>query len=180
MEDLEEDDLDLVEENTGTRIARRSRLTRLRRGRELDSADEAETARPPRAVADVDVSDEDNLGQLDAGGDDVQGIWDDERGDRDDDEDIDSFIDDEDEDITLPPEEREQRRQERYKRDRQFREAISRPDLVGIDARYALNVRSCFSNLRQSLVHGMRYLMFSVTEQIMTGHSTMTKLLRSP
>lgn len=144
MEDLEEDDLDLLEENTGTRIARRSRLTRLRRGRELDSADETEAAHPSKSVANLDLSDEDDLGQQDGGGDDVQGIWDDERGDRDDeDEDIDSFIDDDDEDINLPPEEREQRRQERYKRDRQFREAISRPDLVGIDARYVFNARSC-------------------------------------
>ncbi|KAF8522273.1 transcription elongation factor Spt6 [Hysterangium stoloniferum] len=132
-EDLEEDDLDLLEENTGTRIARKSELTRLRRGRE------AETRQTFKSVLDDQFSDdEENLGlEEPATGD----IWNDGGAREVDDEadiiDDDSFIDDDavDEDMAgLTELERAKNKKERQRREREVRKAMSRPDTVGIDA----------------------------------------------
>ena len=147
-EDLEEDDLDLLEENTGTRIARKNQLTRLRRGRESESPTESRVKKPFRSGLDDQLSDdEDDLGVEPRVTDDVRGIWDDERaGGRDLEDDVDmddDFIDDDLEDDgmgEIGEEEREERRKERLRVERERRKALGRPDMVGIDARYVQRV----------------------------------------
>jgi hypothetical protein len=142
-EDLEEDDLDLLEENTGTRIARKNKLTRLRRGRESESPVESRAKKPYRSILDDQLSeDEDDLGVEPQVADDVRGIWDDDRvGGRDLEDDVDmddDFIDDDLDDDgmgDLGEEEREERRKERLRLERERRKALGRPDMVGIDAR---------------------------------------------
>lgn len=131
-EDLDEDDLDLMEENTGTR-ASRSRLTRLRRGRASSSRsvtpDETRTPRARRAPG----SDEESLPDAN----DLTHIWEDERRGRDDDnEDMDDFIEDDlDEEPGMGEEEREEQRRERRRAEKERRKAMgARPELAGIDA----------------------------------------------
>lgn len=140
-EDLEEDDLDLLEENTGTRIARKTKLTRLRRGRDSESPAEPRAKRPFKSVLDDQLSeDEDDL-DVEPPVADVRGIWDDDRaGGRDLDDDVDmddDFIDDDLDDDgmgDLGEEEREERRKERQRQERERKKAMGRPDMVGIDA----------------------------------------------
>ena len=86
--------------------------------------------------------DDDDLGVEPPATDDVRGIWDDERaGGRELDDDVDmddDFIDDDLDDDgmgDLGEEEREERRKERLRIERERRKALSRPDMVGIDAR---------------------------------------------
>lgn len=133
-EALEDDDLELLEENTGTSF--RNRLTRLRRGPEGGSPPAPSTSkRKPIVESSEDDLDDEDLPQVQ----DIQRIWDDERagGGRDDEEDMDDFIDYEDEDEgagAMDEQEREERRRERKKRERERRKAIgSRPELAGID-----------------------------------------------
>ncbi|THH00428.1 hypothetical protein EW145_g7080 [Phellinidium pouzarii] len=143
-EDLDEDDLELLEENTGGRIARSRHLTRLRRGRDSDSGGEEGVSARRKSVVESssdDGLDEDNIiGARDI--QDIQNIWDDDRGvGRDDDEDMDmdDFIDDEDDDEAgagaMAEEEREERRRERRRIEKERRRVLgSRPELTGIDA----------------------------------------------
>lgn len=128
-EDLDEDDLDLMEENTGTKAAR-SHLTRLRRGRASSSRsvspDETRISRrrPPG-------SDDESLPDAN----DINRIWDD-RARYDDDGDMDDFIEDDlDEDPGMGEEEREEQRRERRRVEKERRKAMgARPELAGIDA----------------------------------------------
>lgn len=128
-EDLDEDDLDLMAENTGTR-ASRSRLTRLRRGRASSSRsvtpDETRAPRARRAQG----SDDESLPDAN----DINRIWEDER--RPDDEDMDDFIEDDlDEEPGMGEEEREEQRRERRRAEKERRKAMgARPELAGIDA----------------------------------------------
>ncbi|KZT42027.1 transcription elongation factor Spt6 [Sistotremastrum suecicum HHB10207 ss-3] len=135
-EALEEDDLDLLEENTGRKVDRQ-RLTRLRRARDSESPGPASTGKgrvPARALDSGDESDHRR---------DVDHIWDEDdrlpaAGDRLDDEDVDmdDFIDDDmEEDEGLAEEEREERRRERKRVERERNRALgARPELTGIDA----------------------------------------------
>ncbi|KAL4067952.1 SH2 domain-containing protein, partial [Scleroderma citrinum] len=131
---LEEDDLELLEENTGTSF--RNRLTRLRRGRE-DRSPPASSSKRKQVVesSEDDLDDDEDLPQVQ----DIQRIWDDERTGRvqEDEEDMDDFIDYEDEEEAggMDEQEREERRRERKKKERQRRRAMgNRPELAGIDA----------------------------------------------
>jgi transcription elongation factor SPT6 len=140
-EGLDEDDLDLLAENTGGRIAR-SKLTRLRRGRE--SGDEGPSRR--RGLDDSSDSgiDEANIiGVREVT--DIQNIWEDDRGVRDDDDDMDmdDFIADEDEEEegagAMAEEEREERRREKRRLAMERRQMLKgRPELTGIDAAYVV------------------------------------------
>jgi transcription elongation factor SPT6 len=129
-EDLDEDDLDLVEENTGTR-ASRGHLTRLRRGRASSSrsASPEDTrisrGRRPRGSDDESLPD----------ANDIDRIWDDRARDEDD-GDMDDFIEDDlDEDPGMGEEEREEQRRERRRVEKERRKAMgARPELAGIDA----------------------------------------------
>jgi transcription elongation factor SPT6 len=132
---LEEDDLELLEENTGASF--RNRLTRLRRGRE-DGSPPTSSSRRKQVVesSEDDLNDDEDLPQVQ----DIQRIWDDERTGRglEDEEDMDDFIDYEDDEEAggMDEQEREERRRERKKLERERRRALgSRPELTGIDAR---------------------------------------------
>ena len=145
-EDLDEDDLDLLEENTGGRIVR-SKLTRLRRGQASDDEGAGGSSRR-RTIDDSDDSGIDEANIIGARPSrtiqDIQNIWDDDRvGGREDDEDMDmdDFIADEDEEEegagAMAEEEREERRRERRRLERERRELMkAQPELTGIDARY--------------------------------------------
>ncbi|KAH7913720.1 SH2 domain-containing protein [Hygrophoropsis aurantiaca] len=129
-EALEEDDLELLEENTGTSF--RNRLTRLRRGRESGSPPVASSSkRKPVVESSEDDLDEDDLDLPQV--QDIQRIWDDERvgGGREDEEDLDDFIDYEDEEEgagAMDEQEREERRRERKKLERERLKSLgSRP-----------------------------------------------------
>ncbi|CAE6448974.1 unnamed protein product [Rhizoctonia solani] len=128
-EDLDEDDLDLMEENTGTKAAR-SHLTRLRRGRASSSRSaspdqERISRRRPRGSDDESLPD----------ANDINRIWDDRARDEDD-GDMDDFIEDDlDEDPGMGEEEREEQRRERRRVEKERRKAMgARPELAGIDA----------------------------------------------
>jgi transcription elongation factor SPT6 len=140
-EDLEDDDLELLEENTGTSF-KKGRLTRLRRGRsDSPSAASFSKHRPVVESSDDDLDNDIDLPQVQ----DIQRIWDDDRGDDDDDvEDIDDFITSDEEDepgIVMDEGAREERRNERRnerRRQEQERRKRSRgvlPELAGIDAK---------------------------------------------
>ena len=132
-EPLDEDDLDLLEENTGGRV---SRLTRLRRGRDGD-----EPVSKRKAVVESSDDDLDQRNIIDRPKivQDIQSIWDEENvRDEDEDMDMDDFIDDEDEEEggagAMAEEEREERRRERRRADMERRKAMrSRPELMGMD-----------------------------------------------
>ncbi|KAI0670362.1 transcription elongation factor Spt6 [Trametes maxima] len=133
---LDEDDLELLEENTGSAFPRR-RITRIRPGRE--DSPPAPSSSKARAV--VESSDEDDLDNDDFPRiQDIHNIWDDERaaaGRDDDDVDMDDFIEYEDEDEAggaMDEAEREERRRERRRLEKARRRAFgSRPELAGID-----------------------------------------------
>jgi transcription elongation factor SPT6 len=135
-EDLEEDDLELLEENTGASFRHRP-LKRLTRGR--DSASPSDSAARPRKVV-IESSDDD----LDLDNDlpkvqDIQRIWDSKDDEDDADmDDMDAFIDYSDEEGMegLDEQEREEKRKERQRRDKARRKVIrGRPELAGIDAK---------------------------------------------
>ncbi|KAG8895581.1 Transcription elongation factor spt6, partial [Tulasnella sp. 403] len=120
-DDLDEDDLELMEENMGIRAPGR-KLTRLRRGRVGSESASPEPAPSRRAGR---LSDEENDIN------DLQRIFDDERGGDDMEvDDYDDFIDDEGEEGEMDEEERKERRRvEREKR----RALGARPEMAGID-----------------------------------------------
>ncbi|CAL1704685.1 unnamed protein product [Somion occarium] len=140
-EALEEDDLELLEENTGASFSR-NRLTRIRRARDAESPPAASASRRKAVVesSDDDLDNDFGLPQVK----DIQSIWDDERAVGRDDEDeadlddMDNFIEYEDEDesgAAMDEEEREERRKERRRLEKERRRAMgSRPELAGIDA----------------------------------------------
>lgn len=133
-EDLEEEDLELLEENTGTRIFRPNKLTRLRRGREAESPMDEDEDEPAREAEDQ-FSDEDDLGEQAKA---PENIWEDTQQQYDDDEFSDDFIDDDLDEAGAPgvgEEEREARRRARLEERKERRKALSRPDMVGIDAK---------------------------------------------
>ncbi|KAI0374913.1 transcription elongation factor Spt6 [Pilatotrama ljubarskyi] len=135
---LDEDDLELLEENTGASYSRR--LTRIRPGRETESPP-APSSSKARAV--VESSDEDLENDDFPRVQDIHSIWDDERAaaGRDDDDvdmdDMDNFIEYEDEEEVsgaMDENEREERRRERRRLEKARRRAFgSRPELAGID-----------------------------------------------
>ncbi|KAK2466864.1 hypothetical protein APHAL10511_001122 [Amanita phalloides] len=133
-EALEEDDLELLEENTGTSF-KKSRLTRLRRGRESESPPAVSSVKR-RAI--VESSDEDIENDESRPVPDIQNIWDDGRDEEDDDMDMDDFIDyDEEEDGGVPMDEKareERRREKRQEQERRKRARGIRPEVEGIDA----------------------------------------------
>ncbi|KAI0035919.1 transcription elongation factor SPT6 [Vararia minispora EC-137] len=126
-EELEEDDLDLLEENTGKSFSR-NKLTRLRRGRDSASPPpDVSSKRRHVITSDDDLDDDLELPKAQA----IQDIWDDE-------EDEDDFIEyDDEEDVAggMDEAEREEMRRERRRREKERRKAMgSRPELTGIDA----------------------------------------------
>ena len=145
-EDLEEDDLELLEENTGAPRSK-GRLTRLRRGRDSASPAAAESRHKRKAVAESsedDLDDDLELPQVQ----DIQRIWDDDRGGKGDDEDEGEFSDDfieydEEEEAAgaMDEQEREQKRQERRRERRKA--LIGSREMVGIDEK-------CVSSFRLS------------------------------
>ncbi|KAH9854249.1 transcription elongation factor Spt6 [Lenzites betulinus] len=134
---LDEDDLELLEENTGASFSRR--LTRIRPGREVESR--APSSSKARAV--IESSDEDLDNDDFPRVQDIHNIWDDERmaAGRDDDDvdmdDMDNFIEYEDEEEAggaMDETEREEKRRERRRLEKARRRAFgSRPELAGID-----------------------------------------------
>lgn len=146
-EDLDEDDLELLEENTGGRVGRSRHLTRLRRGRDSASPEGSSKRKTVVESSDDDLDEANIIGARDI--QDIQNIWDDGGGRDDDDEgDIDDFIDDEDDEGegagAMAEEEREERRRERRRLEKERRKVLkSRPELSGIDARYAVLHRKC-------------------------------------
>ncbi|KAI0636950.1 transcription elongation factor Spt6 [Trametes polyzona] len=135
---LDEDDLELLEENTGASYSRR--LTRIRPGRETESPPAPSSS---RARAVIESSDEDLDNDDFPRVHDIHSIWDDERAaaGRDDDDvdmdDMDNFIEYEDEEEAggaMDENEREERRRERRRLEKARRRAFgSRPELAGID-----------------------------------------------
>lgn len=135
---LDEDDLELLEENTGASQPRR--LTRIRPGRDAQSPPVPSSS---RARAVVESSDEDLDNDDFPRVNDIHNIWDDERAaaGRDDDDvdmdDMDNFIEYEDEEEAggaMDESEREERRRERRRLEKARRRAFgSRPELAGID-----------------------------------------------
>ena len=136
---MDAEDLELVEENTGTRVdrSRTHGLSRLRRGRASASA----SPPPVTKVRHPELSEDDS----NAESADVTKIFDDTgrgaRGGPDDidlDDEDDGFIDDDDDedlDREMGEEEREERRREKRRDERQRRRAMgARPELAGIDA----------------------------------------------
>lgn len=133
---MEEDDLRLVEENTGTSFKKNRRLTRFR-DRDSGSPPAASTSKRP--LADSSEDDLDNDEEL-RRAPDIRNIWDDERRD-DDDEDMSDFIEYSDEEeggVTMNEEAREARRQEKRQEQMLRKKARgARPELAGIDVKYA-------------------------------------------
>jgi transcription elongation factor SPT6 len=139
-EALEEDDLDLLEENTGGSF-KKPRLTRLRRGRD-DSPPSTSRRRNAIESSDEDL-DNDDLELPPTENQDIQRIFDDAQDDDDGDlDDMHDFIDygdDEDGEGTgqMDEQEKEQRRRERRKAETARRRLLGqRPDLIGMDEKY--------------------------------------------
>ena len=133
---MEEDDLRLVEENTGTSIKKNHRITRFR-NRDSGSPPTASTSKRPVDTSEDDLDNDEDLRQAP----DITNIWDDERRD-DDDEDMSDFIDYSDEEeggVTMNEEAREARRQEKRQEQMLRKKARgARPELAGIDAKYVV------------------------------------------
>src|SRR5260221_2931540 len=121
---LEDDDLELLEENTGGYFRKKSRLSKLR--------DLSRSPASSKRLTVVESSDDDlEMGERPRVVD-ISKIWD----DRDEDEDIDDFIEYSDEDVApLNQAAREARREEKRQELRRKRAQV-RPELVGIDAKY--------------------------------------------
>ncbi|KAG6874201.1 hypothetical protein C0995_003747 [Termitomyces sp. Mi166 len=132
-EGLEEEDLDLIEENTGASF-KRDRLTRLHRRRDSESSAASPSKRKAVVESSDDDLDNDGLPQVE----DIQRIWDDERRGEEYDDEMDDFIeDDEEEEGGLPMDERareERRREKRQEQERRKRARGAVPELAGIDA----------------------------------------------
>ena len=128
-DDLDEDDLELMEENLGKRS---NRLTRVRRGRALSDS-------PPLDTTSLKRPREDRSGDEGVTGNDFGNIWDDERREAmegDEIEDDDDFIEyDDDQEGELNEEERHERR----RAEKQRRRAMgARPEMAGIDQSYVV------------------------------------------
>ena len=144
---LEDDDLELLEENTGETFARsKNKLTRLRRGRDSRSPPVPSTSRR-KSVVDFSEDDLAVGAPVTSRTNDISRIWDDDKGvggreEEEDMDDMDNFIDYDDEEEghgDLDEEEREERRRERRRLEKERRKALgSHPELTGIDARRAL------------------------------------------
>jgi transcription elongation factor SPT6 len=134
---LEDDDLELLAENTGSSY-KKNKLSRIRRGGDDESPPAPASRRKP-----IIESDDDDLEDLSGARvvTSLQNIWDDGQGQDDDDmdmDDMDAFIDDDDveEGGVIDEEERERRRRERLRVEKERRKVMrSRPEMVGIDAR---------------------------------------------
>jgi transcription elongation factor SPT6 len=133
---LEEDDLRLVEENTGRSFKKNRRLSRFR-DRNSGSPPTASTSKRHVESSEDDLDNDEELRQAP----DITNIWDDERRD-DDDEDMSDFIDysdDEEGGVTMNEEAREARRQEKRQEQMLRKKARgARPELAGIDAKYVV------------------------------------------
>ncbi len=138
-EGLDEDDLELLQENTGGTFGRR-----LTKGRPRDESPPVASSSRHRNV--IDSSDEDLDDDNYPRVQDIQNIWDDERAaaGRDDDDDVDmddmdNFIEYEDEEEdggAMDEQEREAKRREKRRLEKARRRAMgSRPELAGIDAK---------------------------------------------
>ncbi|KAG6845335.1 hypothetical protein H0H87_010792 [Tephrocybe sp. NHM501043] len=132
-EDLEEEDLELLEENTGASF-KKNRLTRLRRGRDSESPAAFSSKRKTLADSSDDDLDNEDLPQVQ----DIQRIWDDRGEDDDDENDMDDFIEDDEEEeggVVMDEEAREERRREKKQEQERRKKARGiRPELEGIDA----------------------------------------------
>ena len=140
-ETLEEDDFELLEENTGGAFKRKSRLTRLRHRDEGSPPAASSSKRRARIdSSDDDLDNEEGLREVP----DIRKIWDDDQRGDDDDEDMDDFIDysDEEEGVAMNEEAREARREEKRQEIRRKRVRI-RPELAGIDAKYVQFLSHC-------------------------------------
>lgn len=167
-EGLEEEDLELLEENTGTSF-KRDRLTRLHRRRDSESPAASSSKRRVVVESSDDDLDNDGLSRLE----DIQRIWDDERRGEEDDDEMDDFIEDDEEEEGGPPmDERareERRREKKQEQQRRKRARGAVPELAGIDAKYVhLDFIRCRC-YRCFQVHGTRYTMYLVTGTSMTG-----------
>ncbi|KAH7107505.1 SH2 domain-containing protein [Auriculariales sp. MPI-PUGE-AT-0066] len=114
---LEDDDLELLAENTGQRFERSEKLSRIRRGRRSESpADHPEPRRGEKGMQDIWE-------------DDVRGSEDD------DDDDMRGFIESSDEeDPAITPEERRAAREEKRRQRREARrKGLINPGVAGID-----------------------------------------------
>lgn len=138
---MEEDDIALLQENTGADFSHR--LTRLRRGRASTSPVPAASSSKHKVV--VPSSDEEDLDN-DGTAHDIANIWDDDRAGRaDEDEDMDlddmdNFIEYEDDEMdgtgVMDEAQREEKRRERRRMEKERRKALgNRPELSGIDAK---------------------------------------------
>lgn len=138
-EALEDDDLELLEENTGASF-RNQKLSRLTRNRGSPPA-KSSKRKTILESSDDDLDNDDlDIPQVQ----DIQRIWDDDRtGDPQDEEDLDdmdNFIeyDDDDEEGAgmMDEEEREEKRKEKRRVEKERRKAMGvRPELAGIDAK---------------------------------------------
>ncbi|EIN07299.1 transcription elongation factor Spt6 [Punctularia strigosozonata HHB-11173 SS5] len=130
-EDLDDEDLELLDENTGGNLSKK-RLTRLRRGGDSDSS-------PPRRRKPLVESSDDDLDNDDLElpqVQDIQRIWDDGGG-QDDDEDLndmDDFIEYEDEEGQGAMDEREREALRKERRRERRKAMLGSRELVGIDA----------------------------------------------
>ncbi|KAG6917973.1 hypothetical protein DXG01_017157 [Tephrocybe rancida] len=132
-EGLEEEDLELLEENTGASF-KKNRLRRLRRGRDSESPTASSSKRKALVESSEDDLDNDDLPQVQ----DIQRIWDDRGEEDDDDGDMDDFIEDDEEEeggAVMDEEAREERRREKkQEQERRKKARGARPELAGIDA----------------------------------------------
>ncbi|KAF7969884.1 hypothetical protein HWV62_25605 [Athelia sp. TMB] len=146
-EGLEDDDLELLEENTGASFSK-GRLTRLRRGHGSESPPVASSSKR-KTVLDSSDDDLDNDVPPVA---DILDIWNDDRGgDREDEEDMEDFIeyDDEEEggEAAMDEEERAEKRKEKRRLEKKRREAMGvRPELAGIDANAWAEIHDVFGD----------------------------------
>ena len=162
--------MELLAENTGGSF-KKNRLTRLRRGRVSDSPPTTSSRR--RAVVESSDEEIDNDGTLPQV-QDIQKIWDDERG-RDDDEeygdmDLDDFIEYDEESGTMDEASRAERRREQQELQRRKRASGSRTELAGIDAKYVeLDVSLSLASPVLS-VPGTKFTTFLGMVMTMIGH----------
>lgn len=133
--------MELLEENTGGNFSRR-RITRRRPGHESASPPAPSSSKHRNVVesSDEDLDDDDNFPRVQ----DIHNIWDDERGGGRDDDDDDVDMDDMDNFIEYEDEEdggveAQRARKEHMKKRKAMRRAMgSRPELAGIDAKWVI------------------------------------------
>ena len=142
--------MELLEENTGASF--KNKLTRLRRGRHSASPPAASSSRRKTIVESSDDDlDQDDLDLPKV--QDIQRIWDDDGPGQDEDDldDMENFIDyEEDEEGAgaIGEDEKEERRKERIRLEKERRRVMgARPQLAGMDARQVASVTSCLLTL---------------------------------